>query len=61
MTKILGLIESGKKEGAKLLIGGKRHGNEGYFVQPTIFANVKDDMKIAREGKILASIYKRQL
>ncbi len=50
MEKILSLIDSGKKEGAKLVIGGKRHGTEGYFVQPTIFKDVKDDMKIAREG-----------
>ena len=50
MNKILGLIESGKKEGAKLMIGGKRHGDQGFFVQPTIFSNVSDDMRIAREG-----------
>lgn len=49
MHKILGYIDSGKKEGAKLLAGGKRHGSEGYFVEPTVFADVKDDMKICRE------------
>ena len=49
MTKILGFIEAGKKEGAKLLTGGKRHGTKGYFVEPTVFADVQDDMKIARE------------
>ena len=49
MNKILGLIEKGQKEGAKLLTGGKRHGNKGYFVQPTVFADVNDDMTIARE------------
>jgi len=49
MTKILGYIESGKKEGANLLTGGKRHGSKGYFVEPTVFADVKDDMKIAKE------------
>jgi acyl-CoA reductase-like NAD-dependent aldehyde dehydrogenase len=48
-TKILELIESGKKEGAKLLCGGDRLGNKGYFVQPTVFADVKDNMRIARE------------
>ncbi|KAL3246426.1 hypothetical protein MRX96_057685 [Rhipicephalus microplus] len=47
--KILGLIESGKKEGAKIEIGGKRIGNEGYFVEPTVFTNVTDDMRIAKE------------
>jgi acyl-CoA reductase-like NAD-dependent aldehyde dehydrogenase len=47
--KILGYIESGKKEGAKLECGGERSGDKGYFIQPTIFSNVKDDMQIARE------------
>jgi acyl-CoA reductase-like NAD-dependent aldehyde dehydrogenase len=45
----LGYIESGKKEGAKLECGGERAGNKGYFIKPTIFSNVKDDMQIARE------------
>jgi aldehyde dehydrogenase (NAD+) len=49
MDRVLGFVESGTKEGAKLLHGGKRHGKEGYFVEPTIFDNVQDDMKIAKE------------
>ena len=36
MAKILSLIDSGKKEGAKLVTGGARHGDRGYFVQPTL-------------------------
>ena len=40
MSKILNYIENGKKEGAKLLTGGKRVGNKGYFVEPTVFADV---------------------
>ncbi len=47
--KILGYIESGKQEGAKLLCGGNRLGDRGYFVEPTVFADVHDEMKIARE------------
>ena len=47
--KILDLIESGKKEGAKLECGGARHGQKGYFIQPTVFSDVKDDMRIAKE------------
>jgi len=43
------LIESGKKEGAKLECGGERHGNKGFFIKPTVFSNVKDNMRIARE------------
>jgi aldehyde dehydrogenase (NAD+) len=44
--RIMNYIESGKKEGATLLIGGERHGKEGYFVQPTIFTDVKEEMTI---------------
>jgi aldehyde dehydrogenase (NAD+) len=49
LTKILGFIESGKKEGAKLLAGGNRVGNKGFFCEPTVFADVKDNMTIAKE------------
>jgi aldehyde dehydrogenase (NAD+) len=42
-------IESGKKEGARLVTGGNRRGNRGYFVEPTVFADVRDDMKIAQD------------
>jgi len=49
MTKILGYIESGKKEGAKLLTGGHRVGKKGFYVEPTVFADVEDNMKIAKE------------
>jgi aldehyde dehydrogenase (NAD+) len=48
-NKVLSYIDSGKKEGAKLVTGGDRVGNKGYFVEPTVFADVKDDMKIAQE------------
>ena len=49
MTKILDLINSGKKDGAKLVTGGERIGDKGYFIAPTVFADVKDDMRIAKE------------
>jgi len=49
LNKILGLIESGKKEGATLATGGARVGNKGYFVEPTVFSDVQDHMKIAQE------------
>ena len=45
----MGYIESGKADGAKVLTGGERKGNAGYFVEPTIFTDVKPDMKIIRE------------
>uniref|UniRef100_A0A914VSX4 aldehyde dehydrogenase (NAD(+)) n=1 Tax=Plectus sambesii TaxID=2011161 RepID=A0A914VSX4_9BILA len=49
MDKILSMIEAGKKDGARLVAGGKRFGDKGYFVEPTIFADVKDNMTIAQE------------
>ncbi|XP_054156487.1 aldehyde dehydrogenase 1A1-like [Oppia nitens] len=49
LNKIIELIDSGVKEGAKLETGGKRIGNRGYFVEPTVFSNVSDDMRIAKE------------
>src|SRR5262245_29458914 len=47
--KVMGYIESGRSEGAKLVCGGDRVGDRGYFIQPTVFADVQDDMKIARD------------
>ena len=47
--RIMGLIESGKREGATLLTGGRRLGEAGYFVEPTVFDNVTDNMRIAKE------------
>src|SRR2546430_6406751 len=47
--RILGYIEAGKKDGAKLLTGGNRVGNRGYFIEATVFDNVTDEMKIAKE------------
>ncbi|KAI9893794.1 MAG: aldehyde dehydrogenase (NAD(P)(+)) ald5 [Vezdaea aestivalis] len=47
--RIMNYIESGKKSGAKVEIGGSRHGSEGYFIEPTIFSNVNDDMQIMKE------------
>lgn len=47
--RIMGYIKSGKEEGATVEIGGDRHGDKGYFIQPTIFSNVRPDMKIMQE------------
>lgn len=47
--RIMGYIDIGISEGANLLSGGKRIGNKGYFIQPTIFDGVKDNMRIAKE------------
>jgi aldehyde dehydrogenase (NAD+) len=50
-TAIEGHIEAGRREGAELVTGGKRpaHLKKGYFLEPTIFANVRNDTRIARE------------
>lgn len=47
--RIMAYIDSGKKEGATLRTGGIRHGQEGYFIEPTVFTDVNPDSKIGRE------------
>ena len=62
MERVLGYIETAKKEGATLLAGGERTDigtGKGFFLQPTVFGNVTGDMTIAREeifGPVLAAI-----
>jgi gamma-glutamyl-gamma-aminobutyraldehyde dehydrogenase len=61
MEKVLGYIEAGKEEGAKLVMGGRRILPEtgGYFLEPTLFDEVENHMKIAREeifGPVLSVI-----
>ena len=62
MNTVLGYIEAGKKEGARLLAGGNRasvDGGKGFFVEPTVFDGVNNTMKIAQEeifGPVLATI-----
>jgi aldehyde dehydrogenase (NAD+) len=62
MQTVLGYIEAGKNEGARLITGGKRvsvDGDKGYFIEPTIFGDVKNDMRIAQEeifGPVLATL-----
>lgn len=62
--RVLNYIKSGKEEGARLLCGGDRFGDKGYFIQPTIFADVTDDMKIAKEeifGPVMAILKYRDI
>jgi aldehyde dehydrogenase (NAD+) len=47
--RVMNYITSGRETGAHLLTGGHRWGKRGYFIEPTIFDDVRDDMKIARE------------
>ena len=50
--KILTLIDSGKKEGARMTTGGSALGDKGFFIEPTVFADVEDDMTIAKDEVI---------
>jgi len=47
--KIMSYIDKGKEAGAKCLTGGKRWGKKGFYIEPTIFAEVTDDMPIATD------------
>ncbi len=47
--KVMGYIEQGKAEGARCVAGGARHGSKGFYIKPTVFADVTDSMAIARE------------
>jgi aldehyde dehydrogenase (NAD+) len=49
MKRVLDYIEVGKNEGARIAAGGTRHGDTGYFVNPTIFTEVEHDMRISQE------------
>lgn len=48
-NRVLEFIQSGISEGAKLECGGKALGLKGFFIEPTVFSSVRDDMRIARE------------
>ncbi len=63
MKTVLGYIDAGKNEGAQVMTGGNRVvdiGNgKGYFIEPTVFGGVRNDMKIAQEeifGPVLATL-----
>uniref|UniRef100_A0A0N5AM80 Aldedh domain-containing protein n=1 Tax=Syphacia muris TaxID=451379 RepID=A0A0N5AM80_9BILA len=49
MKQILDYVRIGKEEGARLVTGGKRKYNKGFYVEPTVFDNVTDQMRIAQE------------
>ena len=61
MQTVLGYIDAGRSEGAALMAGGRRTREQtgGYYVEPTVFADVRQEMRIAREeifGPVLAAI-----
>jgi aldehyde dehydrogenase (NAD+) len=59
MKTVLDYIKIGKHEGAAIVSGGERVGDQGYFVEPTVFANVEHEMRISQEeifGPVLSVI-----
>ena len=59
LRRVCGYLDSGISEGAKALVGGKKIGDTGYFVEPTVLVNTRDDMKVVREeifGPVVAAI-----
>ena len=62
LNRVCGYLESGKKEGAKAVTGGQRHGDKGYFVKPTVLVDTTENMKVVQEeifGPV--DVYKRQI
>ncbi|MBB1630922.1 aldehyde dehydrogenase family protein [Cupriavidus sp. UME77] len=49
MKTVLDYVEIGKREGAVAVTGGERVGGKGYYVQPTVFANVEHEMRVSQE------------
>ena len=59
LNRVCGYLESGKKEGAKAVTGGERHGTEGYFVKPTVLVDTTENMKVVQEeifGPVVTAI-----
>jgi phenylacetaldehyde dehydrogenase len=59
LNRVCGYLESGFREGAKAVTGGKRHGDRGYFVKPTVLVNTNDNMKVVQEeifGPVVTAI-----
>jgi phenylacetaldehyde dehydrogenase len=49
LRRVTGYLDSGKEDGATAVTGGGRHGDTGYFVEPTVLTNITPDMKVVRE------------
>ena len=59
LQRVCNYLEIGSKEGAKAITGGKKLGDKGYFVEPTVLTNTKENMKVVREeifGPVVAAI-----
>ncbi|MBF6354000.1 aldehyde dehydrogenase family protein [Nocardia higoensis] len=49
LDRVMGYVEAGLRSGARALTGGRRHGEEGYFVEPTVFVDVETSFSVYRE------------
>jgi phenylacetaldehyde dehydrogenase len=49
LNRVVGYLDSGKKEGARATVGGSREGTKGYFVKPTVLVDTTDKMKVVQE------------
>ena len=59
LERVTGYIHSGRSEGARVVVGGQRAGNEGYFVEPTVLAQTERSMRVMREeifGPVLCAM-----
>jgi phenylacetaldehyde dehydrogenase len=59
LSRVCGYLEAGFSEGATALSGGHRKGDKGYFVEPTVLVNAREDMKVVREeifGPVVAAM-----
>jgi len=59
LHRVCGYLEAGVSEGAKTVVGGKRHGQQGYFVEPTVLVDTNEKMKIVQEeifGPVVAAL-----
>jgi phenylacetaldehyde dehydrogenase len=59
LRRVCGYLEIGLSEGAKAVVGGKKVGDRGYFVEPTVLVDTRDDMKVVQEeifGPVVAAI-----
>ncbi len=49
LERVTGYVQAGRDEGAEIVVGGERSGNQGYFMQPTVLAETNRNMKVVRE------------
>ena len=59
LDRVCGYLDSGSRDGAKAVVGGRKLGGKGYFVEPTVFVDVKPQMAIVREeifGPVVTAI-----